>query len=140
MDKTALKTKKNVQPGTVFIKALLSGAVTFALCILLFPLLLLKSADPAAFVPAVAAASVALTALSSSYAASKNGTNTIIATLVCSAIISALIFLASLAFSGSSETDYTFCAITCGAEVIFSLAGSLLGKKRKVKKNTKRRR
>lgn len=141
MEKSATsKGKKNAPLNITVIKALIAGSAVFALCILLFPLILLRSTDPVTFVPAASAAAVALTALTSAFTVSRSGTHFFISTLICASIISALIFLSSLAFSGSSETDYVFSAVIYGAAVIFSFVGAALGKKRKVKKTSKRRR
>ena len=118
------------------LRGILVAAVIFCLCMLLVPLLLLQSDDPAAFVTVASVAVVAATAFSAGFACAKGGDKgALLYGLVPALILASLFALTSLIFGSKGQSaDPVFAAAVYGSIFVFALLGSALGKKQKRRK------
>ena len=125
------------------LRGVLTGIIIFTLCVLLMPLLLMRTDDPGAFISAVSVGIMALTAFFCAFSASKGSSKHFIFTgVICALILCVVLTAVSLLFSGKeTETDLIFSVIVYAVTCVFSLFGSALGgKKVGSKKRRKHRR
>jgi len=120
----------------------ITGTSVMALCILVIPLLLLKSDTPEKYISVAAFFTVSVTALAASFAASANcGRSFILTGISCSLVIILILVCASLAFgSETQERNYLFSGILYLASLVFSLIGAKLACGKGRKKRTSRKR
>ncbi len=128
--------------GFYFLRIVITGISVFAICILLMPLLLMRSNDPASFVSAAAGATVAITAFFCGFAAAKGSSKHFLVTgavsaLVLCALITGLSFLFD---NGSSEKDIAFSVIIYVLTTVLSIVGAAFASKKTQRKKKKRRR
>lgn len=118
------------------------GAAVFVGCILLFPVLLLKTEDPASYVSIACAATVALTAFFASLVAAKGSALPFAATgLICTFVIAALLFVP--AFLSDNGESLGFTTLLALMALVFSMLGARFGKgtgKARDKKRQRKRR
>ena len=119
---------------------LIVGTVIFIACILLFPAFMLKTEDPASYVPIACAFTVALTAFFTALTAARRSTVHFAATgLICTLVFAALLFMP--AFIYKRGDDFGFTALLSVMALIFSMLGARIGKggKKEKKRKGKRR-
>lgn len=126
--------------GHHLLKGMVVGIISFALCVLLMPLILMRTGNPGAFISAVSVGIMAITAFLCAFAASKgNDKHFVFTGVICALILCAVLVAISMLCSGENcETDWIFSAIICAVTCVFALFGSALGsKKARVKKHRK---
>lgn len=136
MEKSA-KRKGSSKTAKVVLTPIITGLATFAICVLLFPLLLLKTDDAVLYVPVASCAAVALSAFFASLSLSKVANLHFAASGFITALtISIVLLLSGLAFGNSGDVGFT--AINCIMSLVFSLLGAKLGKSGGTKKRKRR--
>lgn len=106
--------------------AIITGAVVFGLCILLFPSVMLKSEDPASFVSAACVGTVALTVFFASVVGAHGGeVHFVLPALVCA--LTAALLLFGCAFIFGDGDDYAFTVFLAVTALVFSLLGARVG-------------
>ena len=119
---------------------LIVGAAIFIGSIMLFPALMLKTDDPALYVPIACALTIALTAFFSALTAAKTNSVHFAATgLTCTLIFAALLFMPAFIFKHGD--DFGFTALLSVMALIFSMLGARIGKgvKKEKRRKVKRR-
>ena len=126
MEKSAKKKGNSGILKTVLIP-LVTGLAVFTLCVLLFPLLLLKTDDAVLYIPVASCAAVALSAFFAAMTLSKiTKFHFAAAGLITALAISIVLLISGLAFGSMEEIGFT--AINCLMSLVFSLLGGKLGK------------
>ena len=137
MNKTVPGTRHGNSAVSSIIRAFITGAVVFTLCILLIPLLLTKVKTPEDFISVAAVATVAFTAFASAFAAGFKSERSFLLTGIMNALVIILILVCtSLIFAKNEEgKNYLFSGILYAVSIVFSVFGAKLAPK----KNTRRK-
>lgn len=126
LEKTAKRRSKGGILPAVLVP-LISGTTAFLLCLLLFPVILLKTDDPTTFIPVAACVSVVVPSFFASLALSRITTvHFAAAGFIIALAVSILLTVAGLIFGDITEIGFT--AISCIMSVVFSLLGAKIGK------------
>ena len=139
--KGTVSTDKRSSTARV-IRGIVSGAVFFALCILIIPLILSKTANPEDFITVSAVITVSVTAFAAAFSANRAGGNGFLLTGITVALAIILILVLSSVMFGKSGEDrnYLFSGILYCAVFVFSLLGAKLSGNKKSKKKNRRKR
>lgn len=136
----AMDKRNNTSLLSKIIKSVLTFCVIFVLCILLLPLLLLKTPDPNSF---ISASIILVLALSSMFCGISTqlsfGKNKLLTGLVVGIIISGVLFLISSFFAREERASVVQLLFLYGTPVVFSLIGASIGAKRKKGRKRKNR-
>lgn len=143
MNKSMSVNTRGKKAGPLFyiLRALITGAAAFTLCIIIIPLILMNTNTPEDYISVSAAITVSLVALFSAIAATAgSGRHFLSPGLLCGLTIILLLVCASLIFGKSDEDkNYLFSGILYALSIVFSIVGARLASK-KNKKSKKRRR
>ncbi len=143
---TNITNSKNTAAPTgasSIIRGILGGIVSFAVCILLIPLVLSKTETPENYISTAAVITVSLTAFVSALAANSGRCGFIITgTLTSLAIILILVCLSVIFGKSEADKNFLFSAILYAASFIFAIFGAKLSSKKKTssKRRHKKRR
>ncbi len=131
---------KNTSILSKILKSLLTFCIVFALCILLLPLLLLKSPDPNSLVSASIILTLALSSVFCGIATQRSfGKNKLLTGIVTGIIISGILFLISSFFTRENSASVLQILFLYGTPVVFSIIGTNIGAKRSKSKKRKKR-
>lgn len=132
--------RKNASDFSKIIKSVLTFCIVFVICILLLPLLLLKSSDPNSLVSASVILTLALSSMLCAISVQKSfGKNKLITGLITGIIISGVLFLVSRFFVEEESASVAQLVFLYGTPVVFSLVGASIGAKRNKGKKRKNR-
>lgn len=132
--------RKNTSDFSKIIKSILAFCIVFVLCILILPLLLLKSSDPNSLVSASVILTLALSSILCAISVQKSfGKNKFITGLITGIIISGVLFLVSRFFVKEESTSVAQLVFLYATPIVFSLVGASLGAKRNKGKKRKNR-
>lgn len=140
MNKSISVNTRGKKAGPLFyiLRAIITGAAVFTLCIVIIPLILMNTNTPENYISVSAAVTVSLVAFFSAIAATAgSGRHFLTPGLLCGLTIILLLVCASLIFGkNEEEKNYLFSGILYAVSIVFSLVGARLA----TKKTKKRRR
>ncbi len=136
-----ITSSKDPSGASSIIKGIVGGVFTFALCILLIPLILSNSEAPEKYISTAAVITVALTSFVSALAAN-SGRNGFVITGTLTSLSVILILVCLSVIFGKSEVDknYLFSAILYASSFVFSVAGARISRKKKTSSRRKSKR